>query len=54
LKDRADKAGQALFKYVWYLGSSVTGYYILKDSEILPCYLGGKGKIENVFVGIPY
>jgi hypothetical protein len=45
LKDRADKAAVALYKWVYYTGSSISGYYILKDTEILPWYLGGVGSL---------
>jgi len=37
-----------------YLGSSITGYIILKDTEILPWYLGGSGSLENCFTDLPY
>ncbi len=45
MKDRAEKAAIALYKYLVYLGGSCVGYYLLKDSEILPWYLGGTGSL---------
>jgi hypothetical protein len=41
LNERSDKAGIAFYKLIVYVGSSIIGYLILKDSEILPWYLGG-------------
>lgn len=49
LQERADKAGQNLYKWIYYLGSSVGAYLILKDTPILPWYLGGSGSLDNVF-----
>jgi hypothetical protein len=36
------------------LTSSLAGYAIMKDSPILPWYLGGSGKLEAIVDDIPY
>ena len=43
-----------MYKLIFYTFSSAHGWYILKDTEIMPWYLGGKGKVENAFIGIPW
>lgn len=54
MKERAEKAAIALYKYLVYLGGSCVGYYLLKDSEILPWYLGGTGSLKNCFTNTPF
>lgn len=54
---RAERAGAALYKALYYFATSVTGYIVMKDSEILPWYLGGNGDIANIWTGgkgMPY
>jgi hypothetical protein len=36
MRDRAERAGFALYKWFYYLGSSIAGYYLLKDTDLLP------------------
>lgn len=54
LLERSDKAGIAFYKFLVYVGSSIIGYFILKDSEILPWYLGGSGLLKNCWTNVPY
>lgn len=51
---RAQRGGFALYKFVFYLLSVVIGYWILRDSDMLPWYLGGSGHFSNIWSGIPY
>ena len=43
-----------MYKFLFYTISSVYGWYILKDTEILPWYLGGQGTVDKAFIGIPW
>jgi len=45
LKDRQERAAHALYLTLKHLTSSVVGYIILKDTIILPWYLGGSGSL---------
>ena len=45
LKDRQERAAHALYLTLKHLTSSVVGYMILKDTIILPWYLGGSGSL---------
>jgi len=53
-RDRAHRAGANLYKLIFYTITSIYGYIILKDSPILPWYLGGSGNLDNIFTGMPY
>jgi hypothetical protein len=53
-EDRIDKACLSLHKFLFYTFSSAYGWYILKDTEILPWYLGGQGTVDKAFIGIPW
>ena len=37
----------------YYLISSVTAYYLLKDTEYFPTWLGGSGSCMNQFLDAP-
>lgn len=54
MKARAYKGAEALYKFVYYLSCSVAGYYVMKDSVILPPSLGGSGSLDNIYAGYPY
>lgn len=54
VNDRAIRAGAGLHKFIFYTGSAVGGYLILKDTPILPPGLGGSGSIDQIFVNMPY
>jgi hypothetical protein len=54
LQARAERAGLALYKFIFYLSSGVVGYLILKDTPLLPGALGGSGSIEGIFIELPY
>jgi hypothetical protein len=51
---RAERAGAALYKWIFYMGASVVGYIIMKDTPVLPKSVGGSGSIEGIFEGMPY
>ena len=37
-----------------YIFTSVWGYTIMKDSEFLPIWFGGKGQISKAFEDFPF
>jgi hypothetical protein len=43
-----------MYKFTYYTFSSLAGWYILKDSYILPPGLGGSGSLYNQFKDYPY
>lgn len=45
LKDRQERAAHALYLTLKHLTSSIVGFMILKDTIILPWYLGGSGSL---------
>jgi len=53
-EDRSQKAALALYKWSVYVFTSAVGFLILKDTEVLPWYLGGKGELANCFTTIPF
>ena len=54
LNARVLKASALFYKMIFYTAMSLWAYYILKDSEIYPSWLGGKGSLKNCFVNYPY
>lgn len=40
---RTKKAVMNIYKFFYYTGISIFGYYVLKDSAVLPPSLGGSG-----------
>lgn len=53
-EDRSQKAALALYKWSVYVFTSAVGFLILKDTEVLPWYLGGTGELANCFTTIPF
>ena len=51
---RAERAGFALYKFIWYTSTSILGYFIMKDSPVLPGFMGGNGSFDGIFAGMPY
>ena len=51
---RAERAGFALYKFLWYTSTSIICYFAMKDSPVLPSFLGGNGSFDGIFVGMPY
>jgi hypothetical protein len=46
-KKRANKAVMNIYKFIYYTGITIFGYYVLKDSPVLPPTLGGSGSFYN-------
>jgi hypothetical protein len=46
-KKRAHKAVMNIYKFIYYSGIAIFGYYVLKDSPVLPPTLGGSGSFYN-------
>jgi len=46
-KKRASKAVMNIYKFIYYSGITIFGYYVLKDSSVLPPTLGGSGSFYN-------
>lgn len=51
---RSRKAVKNIFKFFYYLGATFCGWYVLKDTAVLPPSLLGKGDIYNTFKDYPY
>lgn len=51
---RAERGGLAMYKLTFYLGASVSGYIIMKDTYVLPKALGGSGTWDDIFKDAPY
>lgn len=54
LEQRVTKVCDLFYKEIFYLTSTITGYLIMKDSPVLPYYLGGSGSMKGIFDGMPY
>lgn len=54
LKERVLKASLNVYKVLYYSTMTIVGYLILKDTDILPPWLGGSGALENAFKDYPY
>ena len=54
LNARAERAAAATYKLTFYIFASVSGYVIMKDTPVLPTFVGGSGSIEGIFAGMPY
>jgi hypothetical protein len=48
-----NKVSSNIYKFMFYLFSSVFGFYVLKDLEYFPWTLGGSGVFNKVFVPWP-
>jgi len=46
-KNRANKAVKNVYKFLYYTSITIFGYYVLKDSHVLPPLLGGSGSFYN-------
>ena len=51
---RSKKAGTCLAKGFYMMYAASFGYYVLKDTEFMPTYLGGKGDYSLLYDGGPY
>lgn len=55
VRQRAERAGFSLYKFIWYTSSSIIGYVVLKDSPVLPKFLGGKAdSFDEMWASQPY
>jgi hypothetical protein len=43
-----------IFKFIYFTGATICGWLVLKDTDILPPILGGKGDLHNTFKTFPY
>jgi hypothetical protein len=51
---RIVKASTLTFKFVFYTISSIWGYILFNETEVMPPWLGGSGSIKNLFNKFPY
>merc|ERR1711916_218478 len=52
--DRIARFTVVLFKFFYFVGISVYGYALMRDTDFLPWVLGGSGTTENCWHGYPY
>lgn len=53
-EQRSEKGVTNIFKGLFYIYAASFGYYMLKDSYILPSILGGSGSFREHFRNYPY
>jgi len=51
---RTRKAVKNFYKLVYYFVSTLFGWYVLKDSFLLPKAMGGSGEIIKMFTDFPF
>lgn len=51
---RTKKAVNNIYKCFYYSSASLFGWYVLKDSYILPPHLGGNGSLYDMLKDFPY
>ncbi|TNV79533.1 hypothetical protein FGO68_gene2573 [Halteria grandinella] len=51
---KTKKAVVTMFKFIYFLNASITGYLMLKESYILPPILGGSDSFRNHLKDWPY
>ena len=51
---KARKAAEKVFNFFWHLSVTVANYYLMRDAEWLPDYLGGTGDMKLGFVDMPF
>jgi hypothetical protein len=51
---RSKKAVQNIYKFFYYSLAATFGYITMKDSYIMPTFLGGHGSLYNQFLDYPY
>lgn len=51
---RSNKIALSFAKAVYYTIATAWSYQLLADTEFLPPMLGGSGKLENIFLNVPY
>lgn len=52
-KKRAEKASECAFKFVYFLSTTIYGYYVLKDIDWFNKSLGGNGQMIAAFTDMP-
>jgi len=51
---RAERAGAALYKFIFYVIASSTSYMVMKDSTCLPWFMGGTGSMDAIFDSVGF
>ena len=49
-----EKLSDQVYYLTFYICSVITGFYLFKDQEWWPWYMGGHGTLEASFVNIPF
>ncbi|KAG6623474.1 LAG1 longevity assurance [Phytophthora cinnamomi] len=48
--DRVERFATVLFKFTWFAGITVAGYYVMRDEKWFPPVLGGNGVIREAYL----
>ncbi|KAG6942714.1 hypothetical protein JG688_00017962 [Phytophthora aleatoria] len=48
--DRVERFATVLFKFMYFAGITVAGYYVMRDEKWFPPVLGGKGVIREAYL----
>ena len=51
---RIDRSSYYIFKFTFYLVSSLWAFWLFKDSDCLPKSMGGSGSVRNQFSDFPF
>lgn len=51
---RAERAGAALYKFIFYVVASTVSYVVMKDSPCLPWFMGGSGSMDAIFDSVGF
>ena len=51
---RLAKTSIAVYKLIFYCCMSLWAYFLLKDTDIWPSFMGGKGTVENSYKNFPF
>ena len=51
---RIDRSSYYIFKFLFYLISSIWAYWLFYKTDCLPTWLGGTGDIKNLFEAFPF
>jgi hypothetical protein len=51
---RVPALSKMVYSMAYYLISSVCGYFVIKDTTMIPAWLGGRGQCANAYLNAPH
>jgi len=52
-REKTKKACHSLYKGLYFIGITITGYYLLKDENFIPPEMFGHGSLKNMSSSFP-